>query len=637
MKKFSFLLSILFMLGLGITACVDQQFDEPPVGDLPKLTANSTIDALKKLHTLGKTASKITTDLIIEGVVIADDRSGNFFKSIVIQDATGGITVRINATNLYNDFAIGTKIAIKCKDLYIGDYNGVHQLNGSETDGIEELLIPKYIVATAKGQTVTPAALTIKDLNATHVNTLIKLDNVEFAPADTNQTWADAVKLLSVNRNLQDCSGGTIIVRSSGFADFADAKTPGKNGSVTGVYTVFGSTKQFTIRDLTDVALSKVRCAGTVPVGGSGTPISLTELRALHKGTTLSIPADRKIKGVVISDKSAVNTDPRNVVIQQGDAGVVVRFKSDHAFNLGQEIEVTVSGQELSEFNGLLQVNNIDNSLAKLIGTGILPTPRVASAAQIVANLEKWESTLVKVVKGSFSAAGTYSGSKTLTDSTGQVVVFTRSQATFSGSALPVGKTLDLVAVVSQFNTTQLILRNLNDVNVTGGGVVNTDNLLDESFTSGTANTAVALSGWVNKAVKGTRTWLTKTFSGNAFAEATAFQSADVENEMWLITPGIKGADAKTLTFESAQAFYKHDGLTVYLSTDFNGSDIGNATWKKLTFKMPGAADANYDWVQSGSIDVSGYSGTIYIGFQLKGDKATNTTTFRLDNVKVTK
>lgn len=637
MKKFSFLIALTALLAIGMVSCVDQMFDEPPVTDLPQLKGNTTIDVLKKKHTIGATASKITEDLIIEGVVVADDRSGNFFENIVIQDGTGGISVRMNASGLYNTFPIGAKVAVKCKNLYIGDYNGVHQLNGSVTDAIEDLLIPQHVLVTAKDQTVTPTVLGIKDLNQTHINTLIKLENVEFAPADTNQTWADAVKLFSVNRNLQDCNGGTIIVRSSGYADFAKDKTPGKKGSLTAIYTVFGSTKQLIIRDPRDAAMTGVRCGGA-GTGGGGQLMTIADLRGLFKGTTTSAPADRKIKGVVISDKAAGNTDPRNAIIQQGDAGIVVRFKNEHSFNLGQEIEVTVSGQELSAFNGLLQVNNVDNNLAKLNGAGQLPAPRVASAAQVVANLEKWESTLVKIVKGSFSASGTYSGSKTLTDSTGQVVVFTRSQATFSGSALPVGKNLDLVGIVSQFNTAQITPRNLSDIVVsTGGGGPSTNNLLDEAFSSGTANQAVKLTGWVNKSVTGTRTWLTKSFSGNFFAEATAFQSTDTENEMWLITPGLKAADAKTLSFESAQAFYKHDGLTVYISNDFDGTNIDKATWKKLTYKMPTAADANYDWVQSGNIDVSGYSGTIYIGFQHKGDKTTNTTTFRLDNVKVTK
>lgn len=635
MKKFSFLIALIALLAIGMLSCVDQNFDEPPVGDLPQLTGNTTIDVLKKKHTIGATASKITEDIIIEGIVVADDRSGNFFENIVIQDATGGISVRMNASGLYNTFPVGSKVAVRCKDLYIGDYNGVHQLNGSVTDAIEDLLIPKHVLVTAKDQTVTPAVVTINSLTPAHVNTLIKLENVEFASADTNQTWADGVRLLSVNRNVQDCNGGTIIVRSSGYANFAKDKTPGKKGSLTAIYTVFGSTKQLIIRDPSDAAMTGVRCAGA-GTGGGGQLMSVADLRALHKGTTLSIPADRKIKGVVISDRAAGNTDPRNVVIQDGAAGVVVRFKSNHELNLGQEVEVTVSGQELSEFNGLLQVNNIDNNLAKVNGAGQLPAPRVASAAQIVANLNAWESTLVKVVKGSFSAAGTYSGSKTLTDSTGQVVVFTRSQATFSGSQLPVGKNLDLVGIVSQFNTAQITPRNLNDVVVTGGGT-STNNLLDESFSGGTANQPAKPTGWVNKSVTGTRSWLTKSFSGNFFAEATAFQSTDAENEMWLITPGIKAEDAKTLSFESAQAFYKHDGLTVYISNDFDGTNIDKATWKKLTYKMPTSSDANYDWVQSGNIDVSGYSGTIYIGFQHKGDKTTNTTTFRLDNVKITK
>ncbi|MEZ4985442.1 MAG: hypothetical protein R2795_10455 [Saprospiraceae bacterium] len=60
--KYIFSLLLLAILGLTFSACVHQEFDEPPVRNLPALTANATIAQVKALHTLGGNANEITED-----------------------------------------------------------------------------------------------------------------------------------------------------------------------------------------------------------------------------------------------------------------------------------------------------------------------------------------------------------------------------------------------------------------------------------------------------------------------------------------------------------------------------------------------------------------------------------------------
>lgn len=466
LKRFS-----LFALLISLTTwgCVDREFDEPPVGELPDLEANATIAQLKALHTVGGASNLVTEDWIVDGVVIADDESGNFFKNIVIQDETGGIAIRLNSTGLYNDFPVGRKVFLLAKNLYIGDYNGLHQVNGSVDAALEEVLIPEHVIGAERDQTVAPKVVTMAELQNTTlynslVNTLIQINDVQFAQADAGASYANAVTQFSLNRNVEDCNGNSIILRSSGFADFAAQLTPTGKGSIVAVVSIFGNTKQLNIRDLNDVQMAGDRCGG---VGPGGDAIPINDVRNLFTAGTTAGPAGKTIKGVVISDRAGVNTDPRNIVLQDASGGIVVRFSAAHNFDLGDEVEVSVDGQELSEFNGLLQVNNVPNNAATSTGSGTLPTPREATVAEINANLNAWESTLVKVKNATVSGGATYSGSRTLSDGTGTIILFTRSQATFSGAALPTGN-VDVVALVSQFNDAQLSIRSLNDV--TGGG-----------------------------------------------------------------------------------------------------------------------------------------------------------------------
>ena len=155
------------------------------------------------------------------------------------------------------------------------------------------------------------------------------------------------------------------------------------------------------------------------------------------------------------------------MVIQDGNAVIVVRFTAVHSFAMGAEVEVRVSGQELSEYNGLLEVNYVDLGNAVQTGTGTI-TPRVATVTAILANLQAWESTLITVQAATASGSTSYSGSNTLNDGTGAMTLYTRSLATFSASALPAGP-MSYTGFLSEYTGSsavpaQLSIRTLSDV-----------------------------------------------------------------------------------------------------------------------------------------------------------------------------
>ena len=102
--------------------------------------------------------------------------------------------------------------------------------------------------------------VSITALNNNYQSRLVQLDSVEFVPLDTAKAFADFANKLTVNRSLRSCNNNTIILRTSGYANFANAKTPSGNGSITGIYSVFGTTKQLLIRDELDLRLNRPRC-----------------------------------------------------------------------------------------------------------------------------------------------------------------------------------------------------------------------------------------------------------------------------------------------------------------------------------------------------------------------------------------
>ncbi|MEQ8704621.1 MAG: DUF5689 domain-containing protein [Phaeodactylibacter sp.] len=473
--QFSKLFFFSLLMGLAVLpSCVDTEFEEPPVtGEALEVNGNTSIGDLKNLYIPGR-LTVIETDVIIQGIVVGNDVQGNFFRSLIIQDSTAGIEVLINLTDAFNLFPLGREVAIDCKGLVLGEYNGIVQLGGYifEEGGAEELGdIIDYNDRIYRGMLVgepEPAVRTITSLGTNDISTLIKLEDVEFASFELGLTYADAFGRSTLNRTLQDCNGNEIVVRTSGFADFAIDTLPDGNGSLTAIFNVFGDTKQLFLRsaDL-DVEMTGTRCnAGT----GEEELMSIRELRDVFAAGTTEGPEDRKIRGVVISDNQSGNFDGRVAVIQDGTAGITIFFQGDHGFSLGEEIEVVVSGQELTLYNDLLQLDFINNDLASSNGMGDPVEPRVTTIGEVLDNAEVWESTLVLINGASISGSATFAGATTVSDGSGSMTMFTRNSATFASSALP-AEPVEMTAIVSQFNNYQLVIRNLADVGgETGGG-----------------------------------------------------------------------------------------------------------------------------------------------------------------------
>lgn len=270
--KYCFYLLLSFPLLTGITNC-HKPFDEPPEYTGPRVSANTSIAALKQLHLLNH-FEKINDELVIEGVVTANDLTDNFYKSIVIQDSTGGIMIRLDGYSLFNVYPIGRKIFVKLKGLWMGDYAGMIQLGAGvdrsdpfspQLSSIPQPLFDRVLIKGSLQQAPAPKKVTVNELADSLQSTLIMLTQVEFASSDTGKPYADAVNKLAVSHTLRTCGIGTVYVRTGGFARFASALTPRGNGAITGIYSIFRTQKQLLLRDTNDVRLDGLRCTQTGP------------------------------------------------------------------------------------------------------------------------------------------------------------------------------------------------------------------------------------------------------------------------------------------------------------------------------------------------------------------------------------
>jgi hypothetical protein len=189
----------------------------------------------------------------VTGIVVSSDATGNIYKSLYIQDTSGGLLLSLDATSLYNLYPLGQRIYVKCKGLFLGDYNGMTQIGLPYNGAIGRItapLISQYLfIHDLPGAVPSPKVVTIPTITPNDLGTLIKLENVYFV--EVAMPFADASA--STNRTISDGTN-TLILRSSNYATFRATLLPDGTGSITGVLAIFGSDLQLYIRDLNDLS-----------------------------------------------------------------------------------------------------------------------------------------------------------------------------------------------------------------------------------------------------------------------------------------------------------------------------------------------------------------------------------------------
>jgi len=476
MKNYFKLFLVTGLLAIQ-SSCIKEEFDAPPTGGEDPVVSGTRISiaALKATY-VPNSFTQVPNDVYIVGIVIADDQSGNFYKEIILQDSTGGISVLIDQSDYYTDFPVGRKVFVKCQGLFLNDYNELIQLGGyidysgsyPSLGRIPLSLVSKYLLKGTYYNTVTPKTVTLATITSAPQNTLIKINDVQFICGNAAPvTWADAIAQEDKNRTLIDCIDSTLIVRSSGYSSFAGIPTPYGKGSIIGVLQIFGTDLQLKIRDLNDVGMDGPRCNMPTDVcvynNVSGF-ITIDSVRKLFSFPISFIPAGKVIKGVVISDKVYENINWQNIFIQDSTGGILVRFSNPHNFSLGDLVSINVGGMELSEYQTLLEVNNVPLGNATLAGTCV-EVPWTVTISTILSAPETYEGRLVLINNATLSGTGTsWSELNTIADGTGSLPFYTSGGAIFIDDPVP-ALTGNIIAIVSAYGgQPEIIVRNPCDL-----------------------------------------------------------------------------------------------------------------------------------------------------------------------------
>lgn len=236
-----------------------------------------------------------------------------------------------------------------------------------------------------------------------------------------------------------------------------------------------------------------------------------------------------------------------------------------------------------------------------------------------------------------------------LTDANGNSVIFrTSSFANFAAKPVSPGRG-KVRGILTKFGSDyQFLARTEEDIELAGQRLTPLFSQNFEGISSVGNGQSVALPGWSNVSMNGgNEKWEARTFDNNKYAQFSPFGITPAENNVdtRLITPaidlGTSGVGA-FLRFGSKIGFANGEAVTAWISTDYDGSGtvsaVNAATWTQLS-AIFAAQTSSFPstFTSSGNVDLSAYSGNIYVSFRYIGGTNGITSTYQIDNIEIYK
>lgn len=412
-------------------------------------------------------------------------------------------------------------------------------------------------------------------------------------------------------------------------------------------------------------AVEVIKAALADPTSGL-TEISISDLKGLVvNGQATEITSDIVVKGYVTSSDVTGNFYKEFFIQDKPEnptAAVKVAIElvsSYNKFNIGREVYVKLkdlyigevrSGDSVPTIGGgknedgdeveNMSLSQVESQLLRAVNTEeIIPLDINFSAIN-----DSHVGLFVKVSDAQFPAslAGkTYVDANDLYDTQRLLescdgfgftnfILETSAFASFKFAIIPSGGGSISGVVSKTYNGSDLVLalNEISDVDMNGSKCTPLDIadftvIVEENFDTGTDNSNLNFPNWTNVAETGSEVWTEQVYSGNGYAEFSGYLTGDNVNIGWLVSPGID-MDVQTnefLNFQVAQHHLDSDAntLEVFVSTDFDGTNVTGATWQPISASLPVMSDAWYTFKDSGLVDLSSYSGTLYVGFKVTG------------------
>lgn len=233
----------LLLLMFLLVGCYNTA-DKPLIN--PSLDSATTTIAELRRSIVGSHSVEISERVCIRGRVVSSDLEQNFYRSVVVEDATGAVEIMLGLQMSSALYPEGLEVSLMLQGCYAGYYRGVLQVGRraedydySEVDyiGTREG-VDKVIIRGVDVTPISPARLRIAELEKLMCGRLVEIDSLSLCAS----TSIDTLKGESLEDArwsgyslFRDSRGDSIAVRTRSYARFAEQSIPRDTISLRGI------------------------------------------------------------------------------------------------------------------------------------------------------------------------------------------------------------------------------------------------------------------------------------------------------------------------------------------------------------------------------------------------------------------
>ncbi len=231
---------IMFLLIFSLTSCIiEPEFRVPELVNLDSEEGATTdmgtaINAFKQANTDVFTFDA-DANIIVGAYVISSDETGNFYKTLIVQDSpenpVNGLEIKVDMRSFYTKYNLGRKILLRLSGLSIQEVNGkfvVGYLSGNSLVDIPESLLDHFIIRSSETTEILPKSISLEMISPSLINTFVSVDKVQFLKADQGKSFAsEPYDKYNGERIIEQCDNlAKSYLFTSSYADFSTNPLP---------------------------------------------------------------------------------------------------------------------------------------------------------------------------------------------------------------------------------------------------------------------------------------------------------------------------------------------------------------------------------------------------------------------------
>ncbi len=236
-----------------LCGCGYDDFDAARLEERDAPVPNITLASLRTHY--HDAAFDITGDMVAQGRVVSSDAAGNFYRTVFIEDETGGAEIKAGLYDLHSRYPVGQRVVVRLAGLAADVQSGVLQIGARapsyaqyRTDYFaNSAQVEKYMIREGMPSPSAPRTVGISSLGVGMCGCLVRVQGVRLVGATPSAvgfispvTWAnlsDDPRYPHTDgyRKFKDAAGDSLLVATRGYAVFAGAAVPENVCDLTGV------------------------------------------------------------------------------------------------------------------------------------------------------------------------------------------------------------------------------------------------------------------------------------------------------------------------------------------------------------------------------------------------------------------